>query len=159
MKSGHLRRLAKELGVPTAASTDELRQMIDGKLAEEGKETRNVQVVLEGADPTAEFSLVDAEGRFLVVPAEEATHGGTSDLSEHGEEGEQEVDTLRRELEALAEENQALKVEVSALEHKLHDEKARFRESWRTNCQCLAEYAVADLGGGKGGANATPFGG
>ena len=83
---------------------------------------------------------MDAEGRFLVVPAEEETHGGTSDPSEHGEEEEQEVDTLRRELEALAEENQALKVEVSALEHKLHDEKARFRESWRTNCQCLAEY-------------------
>ena len=63
------------------------------------------------------------------------------DLSEHGEEGEQDVDTLRRELEALAEENQALKVEVSALEpNKLHDEKARFCESWRTNFQCLAEY-------------------
>ena len=49
---------------------DELRQMIDGKLTEGGKETRKVQVVLEGADPTAEFSLVDAEGRFLVVPME-----------------------------------------------------------------------------------------
>ena len=107
---------------------DELRQMIDGKLTEEGKETRNVQVVLEGADPTTEFSLVDAEGRFLMVPTEEETHGGTSDPSEHGEEGKQEVDALQRELEALAEENQALKVEVSVLEHKLHDEKARFHE-------------------------------
>ena len=41
----------------------------------------------EGADPTAEFSLVDAAGRFLVVPTEEETHGGTSGPSEHGEEG------------------------------------------------------------------------
>ena len=39
--------------------------MIDGELTKEGKETRNVQVVLEGADPTVEFSLVNAEGRFL----------------------------------------------------------------------------------------------
>ena len=134
LKSGHQRRLAKELGVPTAASVDELHQMIDGKLTEEGKETRNIQAMLEGADPTAEFSLVEAEGRFLVVPMEEETHGGTSDLSEHEEEGEQEIDTLQRELEALAEENQALKVEVSALEpNKLHDEKAHFCESWRMN--------------------------
>ena len=96
--------------------------------------------MLEGADPTAEFSLVDAERRFLVVPMEEETHGGTSDRSEHGEKGEQEVDTLRWKLGALAEENQALKVEVSALGHKLHNEKARFCESCRTNCQCLAEY-------------------
>ena len=76
LKSGHQQWLAKELGVPTAASVDELRQMIDGKLTEEGKETRNVQAMLEGADPTAELSLVDAEGRFLVVPMEEETHGG-----------------------------------------------------------------------------------
>ena len=104
---------------------DELRQMIDGKLTERGKETRNVQAMLEGADPTAEFSLVDAEGRFLVVNG----RGNPWRPSEHGEEGKQEVDTLRRELEVLAEENQALKVEVSALEpNKLHDEKAHFCE-------------------------------
>ena len=36
LKSGRQRRLAKELGVSTAASVDELRQMIDGKLTEEG---------------------------------------------------------------------------------------------------------------------------
>ena len=41
---------------------------------------------------------------------------------------------------ALCVEHPALKVEVSALEHKLHDEKACFRELWHTNCQCLAEY-------------------
>ena len=36
LKSGHQRWLAKELGVSTAASVDELRQMIDGKLTEGG---------------------------------------------------------------------------------------------------------------------------
>ena len=134
LKSGRQRRLAKELGVPTAALVDELCQMVDGKLTEEGNETRNVQAMLEGADPTAEFSLVDAEGRFLVVPMEEESHGGTSDPSEHEEEGEQEVHTLQRKLEALAEENQALKVEVSALEpNKLHDEKAHLCEPWSMN--------------------------
>ena len=36
------RRLATALEVPTAASGDELRQMIDGRLAEGGKETWNI---------------------------------------------------------------------------------------------------------------------
>ena len=48
LTAGHLRRLAAALDVPTGASTDELRQVIDGKLAEEGRETQNIQVVLEG---------------------------------------------------------------------------------------------------------------
>ena len=50
----HLQRLASEVGVPTGASADELRQMIDGKLAEDGKDTPNVQVVLPS--PIASFS-------------------------------------------------------------------------------------------------------
>ena len=132
LKAGHLRRLAAALGVPTAASADELRQMIDGKLTEEGKEVRNVQVVLGGADPTSEFALEDEEGRFLIVPATE---------EENRRDGEeQDANILKRELDTLAEENQSLKAEVSGLKDKLHEEKARIRDLWRTNCQCMAEY-------------------
>ena len=139
LKAGHLRRLAAALGVPTAASADELRQMIDGKLTEEGKEVRNVQVVLGGADPTSEFALEDEEGRFLIVHAtEEENRSETPNLSGDGEE--QDANILKRELDTLAEENQSLKAEVSGLKDKLHEEKARIRDLWRTNCQCMAEY-------------------
>ena len=40
----HLHRLAAELELPTEASADELRQMIDGKLTETGRDVMNVQL-------------------------------------------------------------------------------------------------------------------
>ena len=55
------------------------------------------------------------------------------------EEEEQEEGTLHRELDALTEENQALKAEVSSLGQQLSDAKLRFCERWHTNCKCLAE--------------------
>ena len=115
--------------------------MIDGKLTEEGKVTQNIQVVFEGTDLTSTFSLEDEEGRFLTVPTrEEQTNTEAGELN-HTEDGEeQQADILRRELQALTEENQTLKEEVSGLKRQLHDEKAQFRSLWRTNCQCLAEY-------------------
>ena len=59
-------------------------------------------------------------------------------LSGDGEE--QDANILKRELDTLAEENQSLKAEVSGLKDKLHEEKARIRDLWYTNCQCMAEY-------------------
>jgi len=44
LKRSQLERLAKALDLPTSASSDELRQLIDGKLTDQGKEARNVQV-------------------------------------------------------------------------------------------------------------------
>ena len=64
LKAEQLRRLAAVLDVPTTASADELRQMIDGKLMGEGKVTQNIQVVFEGTDLTSKFSLEDEEGSF-----------------------------------------------------------------------------------------------
>ena len=141
LKAEQLRRLAAVLDVPTTASADELRQMIDGKLTGEGKVTQNIQVVFEGTDLTSKFSLEDEEGRFLTIPMrDEQANTGACELN-HTEDGEeQQADILRRELQALTEENQTLKEEVSRLKQQLHDEKARFRSLWRTNCQCLAEY-------------------
>ena len=123
------------------ASGDELRQTIDGKLTGDGRETQNIQVVLTGG-PSSEFFLYDVDGRFFTVQATvEGTQSESFEPSEQdpNEESQLEADTLRMELEALTRENQALKAEVSVLEQKLSDEKSRFREMWRTNCQCLAE--------------------
>ena len=64
------------------ASANELSQMIDGKLTKEGKETRNIKVILAGG-PSAEFSQEEAEGRFLIVlAAKEETHREPSEPSE-----------------------------------------------------------------------------
>ena len=134
LTASHLRRLAAELEVPTGASTNEIRQMIDGKLTEAGRDVMNVQEVLVSAQPSCEFHLEDADGKFLTVP--EAQPGDDNDHtpSEHPETGEGDT---KEALEVLKGENQAL---LDRLESQLEDEKVRFRELWRTNCQCLAEY-------------------
>ena len=46
LTANYLRRLTTEVGVPTSTSVTELRQMIDGKLSEDGRDMLNVQVVL-----------------------------------------------------------------------------------------------------------------
>ena len=52
----HLKAIAEHMGLPTRASADEIRQLIEGKLAEEGREPRNVQVVVrESAEGTGEM--------------------------------------------------------------------------------------------------------
>ena len=140
LKAGHLRRIAAALDMPIAASADELRQMIDGNLTEEGKDTPNVQVVLAGG-PSWELCLEDEEGRFLTVAAaEEVPRQEPSEPSEQDPGEVQEADALQKELDSVTQANEALKAEVSELEQQLLDEKSRFREMWRTNCKSLAEY-------------------
>ena len=64
-----LHSLAAELGLPTSASTEDLRQMVDGKLADMGRELRDVLVVIKRETTEAEGSgrvlLHDGEGGFL----------------------------------------------------------------------------------------------
>ena len=135
LTKSHLRRLANQLDVPTGASADEIRQMIDGKLSEAGRNAMNIQVVLVTAHPDSKFSLEDEEGKFLTVQAGDV-EDDDSPQSEYSESG----DDTNVELDSLKEENRALHDQVSHLETKLEDEKTRFRELWRTNRRCLAEY-------------------
>ncbi len=69
LSSAHLKRLANTMGVPTTATGDEVRQMIEGKLPEQGREPCNIQVVL-GATPGCAFHLRDLEGTILEVEEE-----------------------------------------------------------------------------------------
>ena len=60
----HLRQIGEALGLPTAASLDELRGMIEGLLVEQGKEPMNVQVWLQ--EDTG-ITLYDEGGSFLAI--------------------------------------------------------------------------------------------
>jgi len=60
--------VALALGVLIVASTEELRQMLKGKLTEFGKEPRNIQVVIVG---DAEMYVCDKRGKFLDIPTSE----------------------------------------------------------------------------------------
>ena len=66
-----LQEIAKALGLPTKATQNELRQMIDGELSERGREPLNVQVLLypatfEESEPQL-LELQDDRGVFLEV--------------------------------------------------------------------------------------------
>ena len=62
MTVDHLCWLVSEFDVPTSASSNELCQMINGKLEEQGKDIMNVQVVLVSTETGSEFC-----GKFLNV--------------------------------------------------------------------------------------------
>ena len=101
--------------MPTGASADKLCQMIDGKLAEDGKDTPNVQVVLLSSEPNCEFSQEDEGGKFLTVPVVVLEVSEDNDRVELGDEQSTDGSDLRRELDTLREENQALQNHVVAL--------------------------------------------
>ena len=57
--------------MPTSASTEDLRQLINGKLADEGREPMNIQVVLQKCATATTLILRDVGGAFLEAnPAE-----------------------------------------------------------------------------------------
>ena len=127
----HLKRLATAIDMPTSANGDKVRQMIEGRLIAQGREPRNVQVVL-GATHDDEFYLEDLEGRFLMV--ESAAPADEVESSEHDSAGSQtETDALRLELDTVRTEN-------ARLQDQLKQVKTRLQELSRTNCQSLAQY-------------------
>ena len=135
----HLRWLTSEVGVPTGASADELRQIIDGKLTEDGKDTPNIQV-LPSIDPNSEFSLEDECGKFLTVSAAVWVTEEDYERRESGDEQPTEDSGLREELDTLQGENRALQDCVACLGQSLQDEKTRLCELRWTNYQRLVEY-------------------
>ena len=75
----HLKTIAKALGLPTTGTSDETRVMIDGKLEEMGRDSRNVQVILKRDDRGKEtLSLKDVDGVLVnVATPEERDEVGT----------------------------------------------------------------------------------
>ena len=118
--------------------------MINGKLTEEGREALNVSVVFHDTESNSEFFLEDQEGQFVTVPAVDleapGKHGSSSSDDAPDTGGEDTIEGLRGELDALREENRSLNDQVAGLEQKVVDEKARFCDLWQTKCWCLAEY-------------------
>ena len=65
LTAGHLRTLAKALGLPTAGSPDQLRQCVEG-IVQRDHDHRNVVVVVQESLKTEQvIVLEDSEGEFL----------------------------------------------------------------------------------------------
>ena len=116
LTTSHLQLLAETMGLPTALSTEELRQLIDGKLADMEHDPRNVQVVVqEVARTELGLLLVDETGVFQKC--------GPVLRNRQGEEQEQEheLQVLREQLEDAARERTELKTLLSEQQRKVED--------------------------------------
>ena len=122
-----LRQLAGGLGLPTTASSDDLRTLIEGKLTEAGRDPLHTQVVLREHERGTHMSLQDETGVFHEFDPPEADDPHGSELSDVEEEEE--------DSEAVV----ALRTEVDQLRRELETQKGKLREMWRLNCEQLAE--------------------
>ena len=57
-----LRRIAKKLQLPTTAALEELRQMVEGKLADEGEDPMDIQVVVKDTETGTMIELRNDRG-------------------------------------------------------------------------------------------------
>ena len=86
-----LRQLAEGLGVPTAASQEDLRSMIEGRLMEADRDPLRTQVVLREVGQGTHISLQDESGVFQEIePLDpgETLHPSLSESEEEESEPE-----------------------------------------------------------------------
>ena len=157
----HLRALAEALGLPRAGSADQVRQCIEGKLQTE-REDPNVVVIVRELQTTAQIlALADSEGEFVETSP---LYCGPATHVETASQELQEVRAQLQEAEAVIEsarsrdEEQAKQIadlhaslrgceqqvtqkfeEVAELKQQITAEKKKARQSWKTNCEHLAE--------------------
>ena len=67
LKAVWIRRLAEALELPTNASVEETRQMIEGKLIQQQYQPQNVQVIIQGKDDAAAMFLVNENGVIIHI--------------------------------------------------------------------------------------------
>ena len=103
LTAAHLQSIADALGLPkSSSSTDELRQMIEGKLADLHRESQNVQVaVREESGVQTRLYLLDASGIFSQSQPFFRSQQSTPERTDELQELQQAVEELRRQNQDL----------------------------------------------------------
>ena len=119
----YLSAIARAMEIPTKGSVAETRQMVEGKLENQGREPTNVQVVIEEDEDGVEcVSLTDVSGVFLGPEAihnargsEDGESGSQTQEEQEESEAEDRSDTLHleRELAEIRTRSQELEAKVS----------------------------------------------
>ena len=118
-------RIAEKVELPSTASAEETRQLIEGKLLEMGKELLNVQVELEQREQGEFILLRDVDGVFLEVephveePRRSRSSSAPSEELETGEDSAVGVESLCTALYAAQSQNEALVNEMRSLKEEL----------------------------------------
>ena len=141
LKTTHLRQIRKALDLPTLASVDKIHGLIEGKLAESGRQPMNVQVTI-GDDSSLTLSYED--GAFLSVKAPEREHKSPSprDVDDLPDDStletqlrlaESNLSQCEEKLKEAQDHIKAQEAEITLLRGQLDSEKARIKEMWRLN--------------------------
>ena len=144
MKAVYLRRVADKLGLPSNATANDLRQIVEGKLREMGHEPGNLQVAVEESPTMETLQLLNAYGPIIEVRhdkpledlEEETDHRSQSNSSLSSVEADQE---LLEQVQTLREERDELQEQVTQLQGSLEVEKQRVQELWQGNCEQSAQ--------------------
>jgi hypothetical protein len=160
LTAAYLRQLTEALELSTTGSAEELRQQIEGSLAE--REDPTIQVaVQETSQIETVLWLVDSDGPFLqTAPSHrDSKESGESEhayqqLLESHEKLSDELTTARQQLEEeclktaelhaeleahTAEEPSVQAGEVERLREELEKEKDKRKQVWKTSCEQVAE--------------------
>ena len=156
LTSAHLKQIAESLGLPTTGSSDEIRQLIEGKL-QESRDVRNIQVVVDETPTISlKLSLMDEDGVFLestpiVKPVKEMGEDLTLRLTEAEQKNAElqvELAETREQLTKQQEETARLTEEMSStstadevrkLKDELKQEREKAKRAWRMGCAQVAE--------------------
>lgn len=160
LTAAYLRQLSEALGLSTTGSGEELRQQIEGSLAE--REDPTIQVIVqETSQIETVLWLVDSNGPFLqTAPSHrdskesgESLHEYQQMLESH-EQLTEELAAVRQQLAEecaktaelrtelgthAAEESPNLAGEVERLQEELKVEKDKRKQVWKTSCEQVAE--------------------
>ena len=123
----HLQQLAVLLELPTSASIEDTRQMIDGKLIEKGKQPQNVQVIIKKTACTEIIiHLTDSEG-VLTQSNPTIRRRGISPASEIEQlhEARKQLEEVSQSLQDTQQTVQALEEELATATHRAEAAEAR----------------------------------
>ena len=129
-----LKRIARALDVLSSSSLDEIRTLVDGKLAELGNEPCNTQVWLHGSGV---IELVNADGVFLQIdkeadfpPLPQSPEDSDTDPLENSNE----VQLLKQALLDAESSRDTLQEEVIKLTAEVEKLSQCCKELWSLNC-------------------------
>ena len=150
----HLQLVAETMKLPTSMSTEELRQLIDGTLADMDHDPANSCRVAEQGEALQNLQeqLEDALQQNMELKTQlQEEQRCSEDLHKSWEYEKERAATVQRQLEAeiekadQAEGNvkqpkcQASQEEVKQLKGALQTEKDKAKQVWKRNCQQLTE--------------------
>ena len=119
-----MRALAAGLDLPTNASREDLAQMVCGKLTDDGRQPRNVQLVVG----ERKLKLRDEDGVFLELDGDDPSDEHHLEEEEGEEESLLSEDHTREEVERLTVERDDLRAQLSGQQEEVRRQKERYTQ-------------------------------